>query len=110
MRCVYVNRTDTELQERGECMRRGGGGRGGGGSEREGGRWLEERRRGLDAEENNSGTCAGNTSIFSSSPLRAEQKHELNDFGRGERGVHECMRVFVFMCVWKGMGGGDGDG
>lgn len=80
------------------------------------GRWLEERRRGLDAEENNSGTCTGNTSIFSSSPLRAEQKHELNDSGCGERGAHEGVRVFVFMCAWRGEvvgagdGGGDGDG
>ena len=43
-----------------------------------------EGRRGLESEENNSGTCTGNTSIFSPSPRRAKQKHELNDFGRGE--------------------------
>lgn len=46
--------------------------------DREGGeRWLE-------SEGNNFGTCMGNTSIFSTSPQRAKQKHELNDFGRGE--------------------------
>ena len=39
---------------------------------------------GLETEGNNSGTCTGNTSIFSTSPQRAKQKHELNDFGRGE--------------------------
>lgn len=44
----------------------------------------EEEERELQTEGNNSGTCTGNTSIFSTSPQRAKQKHELNDFGRGE--------------------------
>lgn len=51
--------------------------RDGGGMERAG------EGGGLETEGNNSGTCTGNTSIFSTSPQRAEQKHELNDFGWG---------------------------
>jgi len=53
----------------GECVREGQTGR--------------EGERELETEGNNSGTCMGNTSIFSTFPLRAKQRHELNDFGRG---------------------------
>lgn len=59
-----------------------------------------EGRRGLESEGNNSGTCTGNTSIFSPSPRRAKQKHELNDFGRGE------WESGVFVCVCARGGGG----
>lgn len=68
-----------------------GGLRGSGGSVR-GGEPAREGRRGLETEGNNSETCTGNTSIFSTSPQRAEQRHELNDFCHGEwewRGVLE---------------------
>lgn len=87
--CVSVNPADIELQEHGECVRGGDSGK--------------EGERGLDTEENNSGTCTGNTSIFSTSPLRAKQKHELNDFGRGE---WECVCVCVYVCAG---GGGVGE-
>lgn len=44
----------------------------------------KEGERGLETEGNYSGTCTGNTSIFSTAPQRAKQKHELNEFGQGE--------------------------
>ncbi|CAJ1052564.1 Hypothetical predicted protein, partial [Xyrichtys novacula] len=59
--------------------KRDGGGGGGETEEEE----EEEEEGGLETEGNNSGTCTGNTSIFSTSPQRAAQKHELNDFGWG---------------------------
>lgn len=68
MCCVCVSGWQRELRENGECVRDGEGG----------------GVRGLATEGNNSGTCTGNTSIFSTSPQRAKQKHELNDFGRRE--------------------------